>query len=129
MTSNVINRPNGLVGVPKGSSPVWHIGEDVKCPSCGSGVSVQWFQDGSPVTVSCSKESCFPAVVEMIRGVNGFIGQRDPRAADVEHLECNDCGGPVFIRWFHEKSPRKDKLCGYTCDDQGCWPVALAGEQ
>jgi hypothetical protein len=58
--------------------------------------------------------------VQLIHGPNGFIGQRDVRAAAVPHLKCYDCGGPVFVRWFNA-----GKLTGYSCDDEMCWPVAL----
>jgi hypothetical protein len=67
--------------------------------------------------------------IQIIEGPNGFIGHRDPRASEVEHFKCHACEGPVFVRWFHEDSPREDKLCGYTCDDKGCWPVALVQNQ
>lgn len=64
--------------------------------------------------------------VQIIEGPRGFFGHRDPRAADVPHLKCHDCEGPVFIRWFNTRIEGDDKLCGYSCDDEGCWPVALA---
>lgn len=58
--------------------------------------------------------------VQMVHGPNGIVGQRDPRAADVSHLKCHDCGGSVFVRWF-----LAGELLGYSCDDRGCWPVSV----